>query len=55
MKYRVTFEFEDESDPSQWWWLSILDNISSGTERILWDSFTLEAANGWAEIPIDTL
>ena len=55
MRYRVTFEFDAESNPSEWYWISLLRDVGTPDDTIDWPTFTLEEAAGWTEIPVDTL
>lgn len=54
MRYRVSFEFDAESNPSDWYWYTLLTQVESGDDKIDWCTLTLEKQSGWTEISVDT-
>ncbi len=55
MRYRVSFEFDAESNPSEWYWHTLLKEVETADDKIDWPTFTLEKTSGWTQIPVDTL
>ena len=55
MRYRVSFEFDAESEPSDWYWYTLLGSVESNDDKIDWTTFTLEKQAGWTQISVDSI
>lgn len=55
MRYRVSFEFDTDSDPSMWYWRDLLGNVNSDADPVDWSTVTLEKKGGWNPVTLDSI
>lgn len=55
MRYRMTFEFDSDNDPSMWYWRDLLSNVNSDADPIDWSTVTLEKKGNWIAVGLDSI